>query len=85
MAAGVARALKGKRDPGAALAAQIVVATTPALLLGFILIRYVELSPRSLVIIGDYILDAVGDSQYLHVRDSNQIDFAICRGLCTCG
>ena len=52
MAGGVARALKGKRDAGAVLAGQIVVATLPTLAIGFLLVRYVEIDDGSLAVIG---------------------------------
>ena len=52
MATGVARALKGKRDPGASLAAQIGVATIPVLALGSVFTRHVGFDAHSLIIIG---------------------------------
>jgi undecaprenyl-diphosphatase len=52
MATGVTRALKGKRDTGAALAGQIIVATIPTLVFGFLFIRYVEIDPQSLTVMG---------------------------------
>ena len=52
MATGITRALKGKRDVGAVLAGQIVVATTPTLVLGFLLLRYAEIDTQSLAVIG---------------------------------
>ena len=52
MVGGIARALKGKRDTGAILAAQIAVAAVPTLAIGFLVTRYVEFDLHFLTMIG---------------------------------
>lgn len=52
MATGVVRALRGKRDAGAALAGQVLSATIATLVLGFLLIRYIEINIQSLAVMG---------------------------------
>lgn len=52
MVAGVVRAAKGKRDPGARLAAQIVVAAIAAVALSFVIERYAGDAGQSLMWIG---------------------------------
>jgi len=52
MAAGVMRFFKGKRDAGATLAGQIVLATIPAVGAGFLFSAYVQFDSTSFLLIG---------------------------------
>ncbi len=52
MITGIARAMKGKRDTGAILAGQIVVAAIPPLIVGALVTHYVDLNLHSLLVIG---------------------------------
>mgnify|MGYP006094415819 CR=1 FL=1 len=52
MVTGVLRLMKGRRDPGARLAGQVVVATIPVLIAGYLVDRYAGDSLRSIMVIG---------------------------------
>lgn len=52
MVAGVLRLLKGRRDPGARLAGQVIVGTIPVLIGGYLFDRYVGDGMRSIEVIG---------------------------------
>ncbi len=52
VAAGVVRLLKGRRDPGARLAGQVLVATIPVLICGYLLDLYGQEALRLIVVIG---------------------------------
>lgn len=51
MALGILRLLKGRRDPGARLAGQVLVATVPVLVAGYLLEQYGQESLRSITTI----------------------------------
>ena len=52
MAAGVVRFLKGQRDPGARLAGQVLVASVPVLIGGYLVDRYAGDGLRSIIVVG---------------------------------
>jgi undecaprenyl-diphosphatase len=52
MLTGILRLLKGRRDPGARLAGQVIVATLPVLIGGYLFDRYVGDGLRSLAVVG---------------------------------
>lgn len=52
MAAGVVRFLIGQRDPGARLAGQVLVATVPVLIGGYLVDRYAGDGLRSITVVG---------------------------------